>query len=260
MGTRRVGLMGPWKGLRPHSVTAARGAVLIALIACVNERGERPRTDTVAADTAPDVLAPDVAASTTPCPSGARYELSDTSGWATMIEEGKRAVLRGDGALIDTVDAGFGVHALGRDTLVFLPVLAYEVDSAEAAGMAASAASPDEYVLCAPTGRHRLSALLPHFNSGFSSPSVVDSTLYYWGLHRVDDRGRYRLLAMRYSARTNRVDSLFLREETPATDFRYFYTPPFEEQGSIIFEGGEARAVIDPAAWRVVRVEQRPPR
>ena len=53
------------------------------------------------------------------------------------------------------------------------------------------------------------------------------------------------------------VDSLFLREEAPATDDRYFYGPPFEQSGSIVFDGGDARALVDPATWRVLRVEPR---
>ena len=176
-----------------------------------------------------------------------------------MIEEGKRAVLRAGATVIDTVDVLFGVHIVGRDSLVFLPVLAYEVDTAEAATMPAPAASPDEHVLCTPSGRRLLGGSLPYFNSGFSSPSVIDSTVYYWGLDLEDDRGRYRLHAMRYVPRDGRVDSLFLREETPATDFRYFYGPPFAQDGAIVFDGGEARVLIDPRAWLVIRIERHAP-
>lgn len=175
-----------------------------------------------------------------------------------MIEEGKRAVLRAGPTIIDTVDVAFGVHAIGHDSLIFLPVIAYELDSAEAATLQGAPASPDEHVLCTPAGRTGLSASLPHFNAGFSSPSVIDSTLYYWGLNLRDAGGRYRLYAMRVAARAGRIDSLFLREETPATDFRYFYRPPFPQDGVIVFEGGDARTSIDPRSWRVVRVESRP--
>ena len=222
--------------------------------------GDRTVADTVVGADSPVFIEADAFRANTPCPAGATYALRDTTTWATEIEEGKRAVLRAGGTTIDTVDVLFGVHAVGRDSLVFLPVLAYDVDSAAAATKTAASASPDEHVLCTPGGRTVLSRLLPHFNSGFSSPSVVDSTLYYWGLSLQDQHGRYRLYAMRFSPRESGADSLFLREETPGTDFRYFYGPPFEQGGAIVFDGGEARTLVDPRAWRVIRVERLAPR
>ena len=216
-----------------------------------------PAGDTSAGADSPVVISGDFTPSTTPCPAGATYALGDTSDWATMIEEGKRAVLRAGPAIIDTVDVLFGVHPVGRDSLVFLPVLAYEVDSAEAAMMSAPAAWPADHVLCTPDGRRPLSELVPHFNSGFSSPSVIDSAVHYWGMKPQNDQGRYRLYAMRYAPREGRLDSLFLREESPATDYRFHYGPPFAQDGAIVFDGGEARAEIDRQSWRVLRVEPR---
>ena len=235
-----------------------RSAILfIGLVACGRPRDDRSRPDTASGGDTAVVATSDVSGPMTPCPAGATYSLSDTGDWATAIEEGRRAVLRIGTTTIDTVDVAFGVHAVGRDSLLFLPVRAYDVDSAEAATMSAPAASPEEHVLCTPEGRRVVSTLVPHFNSGFSSPSVIDSTLYYWGLSLQDAGGRYRLYAIRHSARDGRLDSVFLREETPATDFRYFYSPPFERDGAIVFEGGEARVLIDRAAWRILEAEGR---
>ena len=232
--------------------------LIVGLVACVGSRDDRPRPDTAGGGDTAAVATSDVSGPMTPCPAGGPYSLSDTGAWATAIEEGRRAVLRVGTATIDTVDVAFGVHAVGRDSLLFLPVRAYDVDSAEAATMSAPAASPEEHVLCTPEGRRALSTLVPHFNSGFSSPSVIDSTLYYWGLSLQDAGGRYRLYAIRHSARDGRVDSVFLREETPATDFRYFSSPPFERDGAIVFEGGEGRVLIDREAWRILAAESRP--
>ena len=181
------------------------------------------------------------------------YTVTDTSDWATMIEEGKRAVLRAGGAIIDTVDVAFGVHAVGHDSLVFLPVVAYDLDSAQRSQVKGPAAAPEEHVLCTPSGRRVLSEMLPHFNSGFSSPTVIDSTVYYWGLKLLDANGRFRLYAMRFAPRAAGLDSVFLREDMPATDFRYYYGPAYAQDGTIVFEGGGARAVVDPVTWRVLR-------
>ena len=231
----------------------------IGIGACGEPGDTRAGADSRAGIDSPPVLSADLSKPGAPCPAGADYTVRDTLAWATMIEEGKRAVLRAGATIVDTVDVLFGVHAVGRDSLVFLPVLAYEVDSAEAAMMSAPAAFPTDHVLCTADGRRTLGEIIPHFNAGFSSPSVIDSAVHYWGMKPEGNQGRYRLYAMRYTARQQRVDSLFLREEAPATDFRYFYGPPFEQNGSIVFDGGDARALVDPATWRVLRVEPRAP-
>ena len=232
-----------------------RFAFLVALgiCACGESRDRRLAGDSRAAIDSPVAISADASTPGAPCPAGAGYTISDTSDWATMIEEGKRAVLRAGSAIIDTVDVAFGVHAVGHDSLVFLPVVAYDLDSAQRSQVNGPTAAPEEHVLCTPSGRRVLSEVLPHFNSGFSSPTVIDSAVYYWGLKLLDANGRFRLYAMRFAPRTARVDSVFLREEMPATDFRYFYTPAFEHEGAIVFEGGGARTAVDPATWRVLR-------
>ena len=227
--------------------------------ACGEPAGDRASTDTAAGADSPIVIEGDFAAVRTPCPAGATYTLGDTLAWATQIEEGKRVVLRANGTAIDTVEALFGVHQVGRDSLVFFPVRAYEADSAEAASMSAQPAWPTDHVLCTPSGRQLLSEIVPYFNSGFSSPAVIDSAVYYWGMKAASSQGSYRLYAMRYSPRQAHLDSLFLRDEAPATDYRYFYGPPFQEAGAVVFDGGDARALVDRASWRLIRVESRRP-
>ena len=243
--------------LIPHSVTRLT-AIVLAVGACEQTK-QGSSADSVAAPDSPVVITMDASRPVTPCPVGATYTVRDTLDWATMIEEGKRTVLRAGTTLIDTVDVLFGVHAVGRDSLVFLPVLAYDVDSAEAAKMSAPAAFPTDHVLCTADGRRTLGEIVPYFNAGFSSPSVIDSAVYYWWMKPEGNQGRYRLYAMRYTARERRVDSLFLREEAPATDYRYFYGPPFQQNGAIVFEGGDARALVDPATWRMLSVGPRTP-
>jgi hypothetical protein len=227
--------------------------------ACGEPSREGAAADTSAGADSPIAIEGDFSAVRTPCPAGATYTLGDTLPWATQIEEGKRVVLRANGVPIDTVEVLFGVHHVGRDSLIFFPVLAYDADSAEAATMAAPPAWPTDHVLCTPTGRRMLSEILPHFNSGFSSPAVIDSAVHYWGMKPEGSQGSYRLYAMRYAPRQARLDSLFLREEAPATDYRYFYGPPFEEAGAIVFDGGDARALVDPETWRLIRAEPRRP-
>jgi hypothetical protein len=176
-----------------------------------------------------------------------------------MLEEGERAVLRVRATPIDTVDLTFGVQPVGGGALIFLPVRTYAVDSVEAGLLPGPPGKPTDHVLCTPTERWTLRSRLPYFDSYFSSPVTLDSGVVYWGIRSLGDNRPDRLYAIRYDPRTKRVDSLALREEALATDYRYYLPPPVREGDVISFEGKDSTALVDPVAWRLVRFERRQP-
>ena len=240
------------------SCRPARWAVMIAFCACNPAANKASHTgdsttgrgvDSVSASSAGVAL----------CGASATYVTTDTTRWATMLEEGERAVLRAGATAIDTVDLSFGVQPLGGGSLVFLPVRSMAVDSVEASLLSGPAGQPTDHVLCTPTERWTLRSRLPYFDSYFSSPVVLDSAVVYWGVRAPTDGGPDRLYAIRYDPRTKRVDSLPLREETLATDYRYHLAPPLREGDAITFEGKDSTALVDPVKWRLVRFERRQP-
>ena len=193
------------------------------------------------------------------CAASAKYALTDTTRWATMLEEGERAVLRAGGTTIDTVDLSFGVQPIGGGSLVFLPVRSMAVDSVEASLLSGAPGQPTDHVLCTPTERWVLRSRLPYFDSYFSSPVVLDSAVVYWGIREAPANEPHWLYAIRYDPRTKRLDSLALRTETFGTDYRYYLAPPLREGDVISFEGKDSTALVDPVAWRLVRFERRQP-
>jgi len=183
-------------------------------------------------------------------PSG--YTLGDTTDWHSMLEEGRRAMLRRAGATIDTVDLTFGVAVVGKDSLVFLPVrtdtLPIAIDS-----VVWYESFPTQHVLWTPVRRRELSDLLPFFNANFSSPTIArESVIYYWGIAPHDTGSS--LYAIRYDFRTARLDSLSLnREDRLATDYRYHLGLPQVRDNEVSFDG----VVLDRTTWRIIR--QDPP-
>ena len=185
-----------------------------------------------------------------PLPSG--YTLTDTTGWATIEEEGRRAILRRGGTAIDTVDLTFGVAAVGADSLVFLPVRTDTVPL-PTTSVPTYESFPTEHVLWTPVSRRQLRELLPFFNAYASSPTIPrESVIHYWGIQ--PRKPTNRLYAMRYDFRTARLDSLFLNREDPlATDYRYHLGTPQIQGDEASFDG----VVLDRRTWRVIR--QSPP-
>ncbi len=185
-------------------------------------------------------------------PSG--YTLTDTSNWATILEDGQRAVLGRGGVAIDTVDlTTFGVAVVGKDSLVFLPVRTDTIPLTTTA-VPSYESFPTEHVLWSPASRRELRHLLPFFNAFFSSPTIPrESVIHYWGLAPGDKTNR--LYAMRYDFRTARLDSVFLNREDPfATDYRYHLGIPQIHGNEVSFDG----VVLDSATWRVIRRDPPP--
>ena len=156
----------------------------------------------------------------------APFELRDTTDYTSMIGGGQRALLTRDGELLDTVDVAFGVHAIGRDTLLFLPVRTgyFEVD---AKGDSTGYPEITEHVLWAAGTRRPLESRLPYFRSYFSSPAFADGAVHYWGMRPLSqETGAYLLYAARWRVAADAIDTLPLDSLTLQTDARGALPPP----------------------------------
>jgi hypothetical protein len=211
---------------------------LAALVACDSQaRGAAAQPETASGESAAaaeasaeiqPVLAP--GAPVGPCPaSGDTLELTDTASFRNEVLGGRRATLRAAGTLVDTVDLAFGVHRVGRDSVVFLPVRSRPGDRP-------GTTVPDitRHVLCAGALRVPLAPELPAFDDYFSSPVVIDSALVYWGL-QVHGEGVYVLTARRYHFPTARHDSLALTRAPLQTDYRFHLPQPESTAAGALF-------------------------
>ena len=218
--------------------------ILSVLAGCSSPDPQMPPNKVVASG--PQRTADTVSRSERALPS--RYVLTDTTDWGNPLEEGTRAILRRGVTSIDTVDLGFGVAAVGQDSLVFLPVRTDTVALMTDMGPSYESSRTD-HVLWTPVRRRELSDFLPFFDADRSSPTISrNSVIYYWGIAR--RKPTNRLYAMRYEFRTARLDSLFLnREDALETDYRYHLGLPQIDGNKISFDG----EILDDATWRVIR-------
>ena len=223
--------------------------ILSVLAGCSSPDPQMPPNKAVASG--PQRTADTVSRSERALPSG--YVLTDTTDWGNPLEEGTRAILRRGVTSIDTVDLGFGVAAVGQDSLVFLPVRTDTVALMTDTGPSYESSRTD-HVLWTPVRRRELSDFLPFFDADRSSPTISrNSVIYYWGIAR--RKPANRLYAMRYEFRTARLDSLFLnREDALETDYRYHLGLPQIDGNKISFDG----VILDDATWRVIRQEPPP--
>ena len=170
------------------------------------------------------------------------WALTDTMPYENLISTGTMALLRRDDVVIDSVDLAFGVQHVGRDSVLFLPVRS---DSSPE-GMVRNIT---DHVLYDGRTTTPLRDIVPHFNSLFSSPAVIDGALLYWGLHNVN--GIDSVKAVRYEFGRRRLNIQPLTDSIIGTDDRFYFTPPHLEGKEIVFKSPTGRW-----AFRVPRASQ----
>ena len=180
------------------------------------------------------------------------YTLTDTTAWATIEEDGERAILRRGEVVIDTVDLAFGVAVVGKDSLVFFPVRT-DTLPLSTTSVPTYESWPTEHVLWTPTSRRELRDFLPFFNAFISAAVAHGTVIHYWGVSPHNQT--FRLYAMRYDFRTARLDSLYLNREDPlATDYRYHLGTPQIHGNDVSFRD----IVLDGTTWHIIREQPRP--
>jgi len=201
----------------------------IALItySCRSDREPRATSQTDSHAAATSSLGP---ADTSPPPAGlpVGFSLADSAAYSTASNEGMRAVLRATGTLIDTVEAGFGVHQVGRDSVLYQPVRGPQ-DSVEGENFY----DLGEYTLYYHGQRSEVTKVVPYLDRCFSRPVVDGADVYYWGLAL---RTTLRAYAARFNFRTHAVDTLRLAGfEIPGTDNCGFLPAPYRDSTGFRF-------------------------
>ncbi len=169
--------------------------------------------------------------------------IRDTVAWdnsnglsQTWTAQGQWGRLYVDGVFTDSIDLRWGLQAV-RGGAIFQIVSADVVPSRD---WVARGEGPEQVTVVDPmwhvfidsTGTTMLHDVLPEFSWIYSSPAVVDSLVYYWGI-TVDSMRVWHLSARRYDLATGEADSTALTTIRPETDRRWFLEQPVLE-GSLL--------------------------
>jgi hypothetical protein len=221
-----------------------------ASIACVVERNPPPQVVT-ASDSSQVVLAPVkrspsdeprnavTAIAVRPCraaPSGVAT-VRDTSDYENETGGGRVGRLYLNDVFIDSVDLDFGVHRIGRDSLLFLPVVGDDVD---------------DHVLYDGTTCLKIASKLPYLDSYFSSPSVENNRIHYWGLRKVSESA-YAIYAMRFDFGRSHLDSVPLDTIDLRTDYRFYFRAPRVAGDGIEYKAQAKTYMVDSSYARILR-------
>ncbi len=177
--------------------------------------------------------------------SGQVLSIRDTVAWdnsrglsQTWTARGQWGSLYADGVFVDSIDLRWGLQAV-RGGTIFQVVSSNVVPSRD---WVARGEGPEQVTVLDPmwhvfidsTGTTMLHDILPEFSWIYSSPAVVDSLVYYWGI-TVDSTRVWHLSARRYDLATGEADSTALTTIRPETDRRWFLEEPVLEGGLLRF-------------------------
>ena len=178
------------------------------------------------------------------------YALKDTLQYKNTIYGGKVSVLYVNNNVIDTVDSGFGVQRLSKTSLLYhrFSLSKPEPICENKEGLYGFLG---DYVLYRDGSKKIINEMLPFFDGWFSSPALIDSMLYYWGLNE-----NY-YYAMRYDFAASRTDSLFLFNSIVGTDDPGFFQRPVRKNSKIYFSSNHSDWLIGPSLQSKKLLEQR---
>jgi len=167
---------------------------------------------------------------------GQVLSICDTVAWDNSTGLGQTWTMRGqwgrlyaDGVFVDSIDLRWGLQAV-RGGTIFQVVRSRVLPSRD---WVARGEGPEQVTVVDPmwhvfidsTGTTMLHDVLPEFSWIYSSPAVVDSLVYYWGI-RVDSMRVWHLSARRYDFEAGEAVSTDLTTYSPETDVRGILEAP----------------------------------
>jgi hypothetical protein len=161
-----------------------------------------------------------------------RLRLKDTTAYTNEIYSSRFAVLYRRNELIDSVELDFGVHSVGKDSVVYVRV--ETLNSGRLKGTYFT-----KLILYANRKKTPLSTTLEFYNEHFSSPAIIDASLYYWGFK--EDK----VMAVRKSFAAQTCDTITLAiEGATITESPYHFKRPSAHGKDIKFALDDGQTFI----------------
>ena len=170
-----------------------------------------------------------------------RVVLSDSLPFEDMITSGSATILRIGGRIADTIDASFGVHAVGESNLLYqkVEISSYSENSHSYQG------TYSDYILYHQGKRSPLRKYLRYFDDWFSSPTIIQGRLFYWGLRRMKGLDSLSIYAMRYDFSQRKLVSCLLFTDVLETDNPGFFYQPQQDKKGFLFQYEYGRWFLD---------------
>ncbi|MBK0380958.1 hypothetical protein [Mucilaginibacter segetis] len=173
------------------------------------------------------------------------FMVTDTGYADAVVMGGTYAVITLNGALVDTIDKGFGINKI-NDNMYFYQVVSsngpLEDIQLKASGYKNTInATFGEYKILTNGKKQKFSDIAPDFNYYFSSPYIINNKIYYWQIKQVDSSGINEISAAEYDPSTKNTRSHFIQKDFIETDDNNYFPYPYIQNDTIYFDTGRGK-------------------
>lgn len=170
------------------------------------------------------------------------FMVTDTGYADAVVMGGTYAVVFKNGALLDTIEKGFGIQKI-MDGMYFYQLVSSNgtLEDGRAPHSDASNAinaSFDAYRILTNGKKQDLSTLAPDFSDYFSSPYIINNKIYYWQIKKIDTTGNNSISAAEYDPLTKKTISHYLFNDYIETDDSGYFGYPYLKNDTIYFDAG----------------------
>lgn len=183
-----------------------------------------------------------------------RYTYSQFNDIDLSVSVGSYQILYEYSMPIDTFFTYSGVHPFGVDSILYLQVRQDKNDDLKDSQDSMYDGSITHLILY--NGKKFQTIQPPYFNPYFSSFTVKNKVLYYWGFKNFE-----QVYACKYDLITHEFQKIKLSNETDGTDFFGHYDVPyFNEKGNIEFSIAEGQRmwVMDSNVKKILAFKEDP--
>nr|WP_294941285.1 hypothetical protein [uncultured Mucilaginibacter sp.] len=171
---------------------------------------------------------------------------TDTGYADAVVIGGTYAVVFRNGALLDTIEKGFGIRKVIDGMYFFQVVKSAKADEEELQSSPAGytktiSATFAEYKLLTGGKKQDFSTLAPNFSDYFSSPYVIKNKIYYWQIKKIDTAGNNSISAAEYNPVTKKTISHYLFNDDIGSDDSGYFWYPYLKKDTIYFQDGKEK-------------------
>jgi hypothetical protein len=153
------------------------------------------------------------------------------------LDEGKFQIVSNDYGFLDTIDKDWGLRKIKDDSYFYLQISKDEISDDFKLGKDSIYGSIKHFILLENNEKKLIKNLTSNFNDYFSSQSLIDNKLYFWGLELSDSvNSTYKIYASELNLISKANNKHLLFEDDIATDNRGYFSPPSLINNKIVFQ------------------------
>lgn len=156
------------------------------------------------------------------------------------LEEGKFEIITNEKKFLDTIDKDWSFTKIQDNSYFYLKVSEDENQNHFNLGKDTLYGSVDHFILYEKNEKKSIKDFTRNFNDYFSSPSLINNKIYFWGMELYDSaKYIYKVYASELDLISKKSKHHLIFEDEIATDNKGYFPAPSLKKDKIVFQFDE---------------------